>query len=108
MICALKTRGDTGLQDAIALGDALSCIVINRPVERMGHCSHELPNRVAWQLRVCIERYDIPNVAENCCSPDNTSKVIAGLAAQKRVQLLKLASFAFIAHPQLLGRIPAA
>src|SRR5579859_183122 len=108
MICALKTRGNTGLQDAIALSDALFYVVINGLVNRMSHGSHELPNRVARQLRVCVECDDIPNLVKNGCSPDDTSKVIAGLPAQKRVQLLKLAPFALIAHPQSLGRIPAA
>src|SRR5579871_4280008 len=108
MICAGKTYGNTRLQNAVPLRDTLFNTVIDRPVQRMSHCSNKLPDRIAWQLCIGIQRNNVANVLKNGHSPSDSDKVIAGLAAQKRIQLLELAALTLVAHPQTLTRIPAA
>ena len=50
-----QAHGHTGLQDAVPLTDTLLVLVEPRPVQGVRHGSHQLPGRVAGQLRIGVQ-----------------------------------------------------
>ena len=50
-----QAHGHAGLQDAIPLNDQLLVLVEPRPVQGVRHGSHQLPGRVAGQLRIGVQ-----------------------------------------------------
>src|SRR6202043_1958202 len=80
-----------------------------RPVERMRHLADQAANRVARQLGVGIERYDVANISRRgarLLSRRQKSRVIG--AAQKSVQLMQLAALALPTDPFRLAFVPNA
>ena len=73
----------------------------------MHHGADKLPRRVARQLGVGIQRDDVSHLREDRCSTDDERKTVRMTAAQERVQVVELASLAFMAHPDPRLRIPA-
>ncbi len=50
-----QAHGHTWLQDAVPLRDTLLIFVVPRTIQRVCHSSHELPRRVARQLRIRVK-----------------------------------------------------
>ena len=50
-----QAHGHAGLQDAVPLTDTLLVLVKPRPVQGVRHGSHQLPGRVAGQLRIGVQ-----------------------------------------------------
>ena len=73
----------------------------------MCHRADELPRRITRQLRVGVERDDVLHLREDLRRADDHRKGGGVTAAQQRVQIGKLAAFAFVAHPDPRVRIPA-
>jgi hypothetical protein len=76
-------------------------------VERVRHRRHELARRVAWQLRVGVERDDVAHARQCRGVADDEAEALMPGISQQRVQVLQLASLALAAHPDTIGGVPA-
>src|SRR5438067_11667656 len=74
----------------------------------MRHCADKLAGRLARQLRVGIEGDDVFDFAQNRLVAHYRGEAFRAAPAEKGVELHQLSAFPFVAHPQVLARVPAA
>ena len=77
-----------------------------RRVERVRHGAHELPCRIARQLRVRVQSNHVPDFRKDRRRADDAGKAVPIAVAQQRVQVRELAALALLSHPQACSRIP--
>ena len=74
----------------------------------MRHRADEFAGGIAWQPGIGVQREDVANRGEERRIADDLGERSGRTAAEQRVELLQLAAFAFVAHPEALVRIPNA
>ena len=72
----------------------------------MGHRRNELPCRFPGQLRIGIQRKDIPDLCQDARSANNDRKDIPAPSPDKGIQRSQLPPFPLIAHPFSLPAVP--
>ena len=103
-----QADGRARLQNGVALDHAAGRRIEPRPVQRMRHRADEFAGGIARQAGIGVQREDVSDGGEDRQIADDLGKRLARTAAQQRVELLQLAAFAFVAHPEALVRIPDA
>ena len=101
-----QADGRARLQDGVALDHAAGRRIEPRPVQRMRHRADEFAGGIARQTGIGVQREDVSDRGEDRQIADDLGERFARTAAQQRVELLQLAAFAFVAHPEALVRIP--
>src|SRR5262249_54985678 len=100
--------GDARLQDDVAAGDAAGLFVEPRAVERMAHRADELVGRVAWELRVGVERDDVADRREGLRVAGDRREGLAAAGGEERVEVGELAALPLVPHPGVLAVVPDA
>ena len=68
---ARQAHGHAGLKDAVPRDNALFAFVVLRTIQRVRHGSHELPRRVARELRIRVQGNHVLHVDQRCSIADN-------------------------------------
>ena len=82
--------------------------VEHRVIERVGHGRNKLPGGVAGQLAVGVEGDHVTHGGQAAQVTDDQGEALCALATEQGVELGDFPAFAFVAHPQLVLRVPAA
>ncbi|MNZ46192.1 hypothetical protein D3C78_638680 [compost metagenome] len=104
---ARQADADPRLQDRVAGADAAFLHIVDGAVERMLHGADQLLRRIARQLGIGVEGDDVTHGLQGREIADDQRKTLQPGAAQQRIEFGELAALALVAHPHLLGRIPA-
>ena len=96
------------LKNAVAAGNALLHGVEHRVIERVGHGRNKLPGGVAGQLAVGVEGDDVTHGGQAAQVTDDQGEALSAVASEQGVELGDFPALAFVAHPQLVLRVPAA
>ena len=78
-----QAHGNAGLKDSVPLGDTQRSFVVPRAIQGVRHGSHELPRRVARELRIRVQGNHVLHVRQNGSPADDERKAIPRAAAQK-------------------------
>lgn len=103
-----QAHGHAWLKDGVPLIDSSFVPVVVRPVQRVRHGPHELPRRIAWELRIRVQRDHVLHARKDGDVAHDEGKAISRPSSQKRIQIRKLSPFPLVAHPRPLPGIPAA